>query len=119
MALRESSSCSPTSYNVLSSSQFTRMPLLDKLTIKNPIILYLQRTGILPAYPNPLRPVVSKHFHQRKAIWQASNEKDAQAQEQETLVDKFLTVDRDNPEKLEMKPETSAMMMVVAGSETS
>ncbi|KAJ9603325.1 hypothetical protein H2200_012103 [Cladophialophora chaetospira] len=97
----------------------SRMPILDTLTFKNPILMFLQRKGLVPGFSSPLQPIIAKHFSERKAVWQASNQKGSQAGEHETLVDRFLIAERDNPEKFDMAPENHARTMIVAGSETT
>lgn len=91
------------------------MPLLDKLTLKNPILLWLQKRGMAELI-NPLRPIVQRHFMERKVVWENNR---AQESERETLVDRFLAVEAENPGTSSLKPEGHAMTMVLAGSETT
>jgi hypothetical protein len=91
------------------------MPVLDRLTFKNPLLLWLQRCGCVKLEP-PLLGIVRRLFLDRKRIWEegAGIEGD-----RATLVDRFLQVAHDNEEKSEITPEQQALGMVLAGSETT
>ncbi|PVH96823.1 cytochrome P450-like protein [Periconia macrospinosa] len=94
---------------------FAQMPILDRLTFKNPLLLFLNRHGIMES-KKPLLSIVHRHFEARKKIWE---EKDGREGDRVTLIDRFLQAQRDNAEKVPMPPERHAVTMVTAGSETT
>ena len=91
------------------------MPILDKLTFKNPLFLWLNRRGYLQI-KLPLLAIVHRHFGERKKVWEQGQKS---GKERTTLVDLFLTAEKDNQEKTKLTPEKSAVGMVLAGSETT
>lgn len=95
--------------------QFAQMPLLDKLTFKNPILLWFNRHGLLEP-KKPLLSIVQRQFIERKKIW----EQNAGSEDNRvTLVDRFLQAQQDHQDKVSIPPEGHAFTMVVAGSETT
>lgn len=95
------------------------MPVLDTLTFKNPLLMWLQRNHYVAGFPNPLVPIVTKFFSERKQAWKTAEEKGIQISDHDTLVDKFLIAERDNTEKIDIKPQGHALTMIIAGSETT
>ena len=95
--------------------QLSRMPLLDHLTFKNPLLLWLQKRGMF-LLENPLTRIVHNHFQERKQVWQSKRD---QSTDGKTLSDHFLTAERDNAGKIEFRAEGMAFGMIVAGSETT
>lgn len=95
--------------------QFSQMPLLDKVTVKNPVLLWLNRRGWFKN-ENPLLQITQGHFNERRNIWEREQNDEAG---RKTLVDRFLTAEKENPEKVQMRPSSHALTMVTAGSETT
>lgn len=91
------------------------MPLLDKITFKNPLLMWLNRRGFLNP-SNPLAPVVTRQFIARKQHWQDAK---GRVTDRETLADKFLTAEKEHLEVIELKPFDHSLTMIVAGSETT
>ncbi len=91
------------------------MPILDKLTFKNPLLMWLNRRGLLVPQ-NPLTPVVTKQFEAAKRHFQDGK---GRANDRETLADRFLLVEKEHPEEIELKPFGHCVTMIVAGSETT
>lgn len=91
------------------------MPILDKFTFKNPLLLWLNRRGWLnPSVP--LKQAVTRQFTARK---QHSEEAKGHISDRETLTDRFLAAEKEHPEKIELKPLKHSLTMIVAGSETT
>jgi len=93
----------------------TRWPILDKLTFKNPLLVLLSRLGIMEL-TTPLVALVGRHFDERKQVWE--NEKGTSS-DRETLVDRFIMLEKEQGENMQISPKTQAFSMVVAGSETT
>lgn len=99
----------------LTSDQFAQMPILDRLTFKNPILMWFNRRGLFEP-KKPLLSIVQRHFFERKKIWE---QKSGSEGDRVTLVDRFLQAQRDHQEKVSIPPQGHAFTMVVAGSETT
>ena len=100
------------------------MPLLDKLTLKNPILLWIQKKGFLQP-KIAITEDVTKQFGARKQYWL---EKKANKEEKVhitppadrvTLTDKFLDADAERGPNMELSPFNHSHTMIVAGSETT
>ena len=91
------------------------MPVLDKLTFKNPIVLWFNRRGRLEMR-KPLIGIVQRQFAERKKVWE---KKQTSGEDNETLADCFLAAERENKEKIKLTPDRHAVTMVTAGSETT
>jgi hypothetical protein len=62
------------------------MPILDKITFKNPLLMSLNRHGWFNIR-NPLYPIVNRQFTERKQHWEDTK---GRPSDRETLSDKFL-----------------------------
>jgi cytochrome P450 len=102
-------------YHPADTDQFSQMPILDKWTFKNPLLLWALRHGYLEI-KMPLAEIVQRQFDQRKKVWEG-NQKNGEGCT--TLVDSFLMAGRDNREKIEISPDDLALGMVTAGSEST
>jgi hypothetical protein len=91
------------------------MPVLDKLTFKNPLLMWFNRHGLFNI-PNPLFPIVKRQFTDRKQHWEDTAGRPI---DREVLNDKFLQAKMEHPEDVEFQPLQHSLTMVVAGSETT
>jgi cytochrome P450 len=96
-------------------SQFSRMPILDKLTFKNPLLLWFNRHGWFNIR-NPLYPIVKRQFTDRKQHWEDA---EGRPTDREVLSDRFLLAKKQHPEDTDFQPLQHSITMVVAGSETT
>ena len=92
------------------------MPILDKWTFKNPLLMWALRHGFLEI-KIPHAEIVQRHVDQRKTVWE-DNQKTGDGS-CTTLVDSFLMAERDNRGKIEISPNDLAFGMVTAGSEST
>ena len=100
----------------LTTDQFSQMPILDKWTFKNPLLMWALRHGFLEI-KIPHAEIVQRHVDQRKTVWE-DNQKNGDGG-CTTLVDSFLVAERDNRGKIEISPNDLAFGMVTAGSEST
>ena len=91
------------------------MPILDKITFKNPILMWFNRHGLLNI-PSPIRPIVKRQLEDRAQHWKNSG---GRPTDRELLSDKFLLAKKEHPEQTEFDPLGHSVAMVIAGSETT
>jgi hypothetical protein len=95
--------------------QFPRMPILDKLTLKNPFLMWFNRHSLFNIR-NPLFPIVKRQFTDRKEHWEDAG---GRPTDREVMSDGFLLAKQQHPEDTDFQPLQHSITMVVAGSETT
>ncbi|GAB7337947.1 hypothetical protein MBLNU457_4327t1 [Dothideomycetes sp. NU457] len=96
------------------------MPVLDKLLLKNPILLWLNRRGYFNSTPNPVVAFASSRQHARKEHQRRDSHVDSTGDESKDLLSKFLQAQASHPETVTDKEVLGlGISMVLAGSETT
>jgi cytochrome P450 len=95
--------------------QFSRMPILEKLTFKNPLLMWFNQHGLFNMR-NPLLPIVKRQFTDRKQHWEDA---EGYPTDREVLSDRLLVAKKEHPENTDFQPLQHSITMVVAGSETT
>ena len=91
------------------------MPVLDSMTFKNPLLMWLNRHGWFNIR-NPLHPIIYRQFNDRKQYWEGTQ---GRPTDRDTFSDKFLLAKKEHAEDKEFQPMSHSVTMVVAGSETT
>ena len=91
------------------------MPLLDKLTIKNPILVWLSRMGwVNPKVPFAER--MHRMYLERENIYRESK---GRPSDQATLTDAFLKSQDEHPEITDFEPFTHCTSIIGAASDAT
>ena len=112
MAIRE---CHPRLLDAAAdASQLSKMPWLDRVTYKNPILLWLNRKGLVQ-YPNPFEPLVHRQFVERQKFWQDTN---GRPSDREMILDVLLRIQKEHPEIPDFQPIMHSFSIIGGASES-
>lgn len=100
----------------LTTAQLPRMPILDQLTLKNPILFWLNRRGWFNRLPPKIGDIAYGQFTKRQQYYQENKGRSAQ---QETLTDNSLRAQDEHPDVREFQPFMHSMSVVGAASEST
>lgn len=96
------------------------MPILDKLLLKNPVLLWLNRRGYFNSTPNPVVAFALSRQNVRKEHQRRDSHIDSTRPESQDLLKKFLQAQASHPETVTDKEVLGlGISMVLAGSETT
>ncbi|RFU24689.1 hypothetical protein B7463_g11642, partial [Scytalidium lignicola] len=93
----------------------SRVTIIDQLTLKNPIFLWLNKHGWFDP-PNPFMPILKHQFFERQEHWKGIKGRPA---DRDTLNDLFLKTQQEHPEVTDFRPITHSMSVVGAGVEAT
>ncbi len=92
------------------------MPILDQLTLKNPMLLWFNRRGWFNRLPPVIGGIAYQQFTQRQKYYQ---ENKGHSSHWETLTDNFLEAQEENPDVTEFQPFMHSISFVGAASEST